>query len=142
MVSRIMELMNLYRCLFCFRVSGFFAIALKVFDRKGGLKIGEFKHRRRRRTSNTGNPKIPEPALVSPSGQYPRVRREEAFCVSQKQFELMLRQAHHLTSVLTAAALSAANLLPTVDAFFRSPAVRARSGQTPQFLAAQKKQKR
>ena len=37
----------------------------------------------------------------------------EAFCVSQKQVELMLRQAHHLTSVLpAAAALSAANLLP------------------------------
>ena len=36
----------------------------------------------------------------------------EAFCVSQKQVELMLRQAHHLTSVLPAAALSAANLLP------------------------------
>jgi polyhydroxyalkanoate synthesis repressor PhaR len=35
----------------------------------------------------------------------------EAFCVSQKQVELMLRQAHHLTSVLPAAALSAANLL-------------------------------
>jgi hypothetical protein len=36
----------------------------------------------------------------------------EAFCVSQKQVELMLRQAHHLTSVLPAAALSAANFLP------------------------------
>jgi polyhydroxyalkanoate synthesis repressor PhaR len=36
----------------------------------------------------------------------------EAFCVSQKQVELMLRQAHHLTSVLPAAALSAVNLLP------------------------------
>ena len=36
----------------------------------------------------------------------------EAFCVSQKQVELMLRQAHHLTSVLPAAALTAANLLP------------------------------
>ena len=36
----------------------------------------------------------------------------EAFCVSQKQVELTLRQAHHLTSVLPAAALSAANLLP------------------------------
>jgi polyhydroxyalkanoate synthesis repressor PhaR len=36
----------------------------------------------------------------------------ESFCVSQKQVELMLRQAHHLTSVLPAAALSVANLLP------------------------------
>jgi polyhydroxyalkanoate synthesis repressor PhaR len=36
----------------------------------------------------------------------------EAFCISQKQVELMLRQAHRLTSVLPAAALSAANLLP------------------------------
>ena len=36
----------------------------------------------------------------------------EAFCVSQKQVELMLRQAHHLTSVLPAAALTAANHLP------------------------------
>jgi polyhydroxyalkanoate synthesis repressor PhaR len=36
----------------------------------------------------------------------------EAFCVSQKQVDQMLRQAHHLTSVLPAAALSAANLLP------------------------------
>src|SRR6202043_386895 len=36
----------------------------------------------------------------------------EAFCLSQKQVELMLRRAHRLTSVLPAAALSAANLLP------------------------------
>ena len=36
----------------------------------------------------------------------------EAFCISQKQVDLMLRQAHRLTSVLPAAALSAANLLP------------------------------
>jgi polyhydroxyalkanoate synthesis repressor PhaR len=36
----------------------------------------------------------------------------EAFCASQKQVELMLRQAHHLTSVLPAAGLSAPNLLP------------------------------
>jgi len=34
----------------------------------------------------------------------------EAFCGSQKQVDLMLRQAHHLTSALPAAA--AANLLP------------------------------
>ena len=34
----------------------------------------------------------------------------EAFCLSQKQVELMLRQAHRLTSVLPAAGLSAANL--------------------------------
>src|SRR6516165_7432178 len=36
----------------------------------------------------------------------------EAFCGSQKQFDQMLRQAHHLTSVLPAAASSAAKLLP------------------------------
>ena len=36
----------------------------------------------------------------------------EAFCGSQKQVDQMLRQAHHLTSVLPAAASSAANLLP------------------------------
>jgi polyhydroxyalkanoate synthesis repressor PhaR len=36
----------------------------------------------------------------------------EAFCVSQKQVDLMLRQTHHLTSVLPAAVSSAANLLP------------------------------
>ena len=34
----------------------------------------------------------------------------EAFCGSQKQVDQMLRQAHHLTSVLPAAASSAANL--------------------------------
>jgi hypothetical protein len=37
----------------------------------------------------------------------------EAFCGSQKQVDLMLRQAHHLTSVLPAAVSSAANLLPS-----------------------------
>ena len=36
----------------------------------------------------------------------------EVFCGSQKQVDQMLRQAHHLTSVLPAAASSAANLLP------------------------------
>ena len=36
----------------------------------------------------------------------------EAFCGSQKQLDQMLRQAHNLTSVLPAAALSAVNLLP------------------------------
>ena len=36
----------------------------------------------------------------------------EAFCGSQKQVDQMLRQAHHLTSVLPAAASSVANLLP------------------------------
>ena len=36
----------------------------------------------------------------------------EAFCGSQKQVDQMLRQVHHLTSVLPAAASSAANLLP------------------------------
>ena len=36
----------------------------------------------------------------------------EAFCGSQKQVDQMLRQAHHLTSVLPAAASSAVNLLP------------------------------
>jgi polyhydroxyalkanoate synthesis repressor PhaR len=36
----------------------------------------------------------------------------EAFCRSQKQVDQMLRQTHHLTSVLPAAASSAANLLP------------------------------
>ena len=36
----------------------------------------------------------------------------EAFCGSQKQFDQMLRQAHHLTSVLPAAASSAAKFLP------------------------------
>jgi polyhydroxyalkanoate synthesis repressor PhaR len=35
----------------------------------------------------------------------------EAFCGSQKQLDQMLRQAHHLTSVLPTAASSAANLL-------------------------------
>jgi hypothetical protein len=57
----------------------FFAIALEIFERRGGQpNIEEFKHRRRvvlwkatphgekqqRRTSNTGNPIIPEPALL------------------------------------------------------------------------------
>jgi polyhydroxyalkanoate synthesis repressor PhaR len=37
----------------------------------------------------------------------------EAFCRSQKQVDQMLRQAHHLTSALPAAASSAANLLPS-----------------------------
>jgi hypothetical protein len=36
----------------------------------------------------------------------------EAFCGSQKQVEQMLRQAHHLTSVLPSAASSVANFLP------------------------------
>jgi polyhydroxyalkanoate synthesis repressor PhaR len=36
----------------------------------------------------------------------------EAFCGSQKQVDQMLRQAHHLTSILPAAASSIANLLP------------------------------
>jgi polyhydroxyalkanoate synthesis repressor PhaR len=36
----------------------------------------------------------------------------EAFCGAQKQVDQMLRQTHHLTSVLPAAASSAANLLP------------------------------
>jgi polyhydroxyalkanoate synthesis repressor PhaR len=36
----------------------------------------------------------------------------EAFCGSQKQFDQMLHQARHLTSVLPAAASSAAKLLP------------------------------
>jgi polyhydroxyalkanoate synthesis repressor PhaR len=36
----------------------------------------------------------------------------EAFCGSQRQVDQMLRQAHHLTSVLPAAVSSAANLLP------------------------------
>jgi polyhydroxyalkanoate synthesis repressor PhaR len=53
----------------------------------------------------------------------------EAFCGSQKQVDQMLRQAHRLTSVLAAAASSAVNLLPPVDAFFRSPCVRAGAGQ-------------
>jgi len=35
----------------------------------------------------------------------------EAFCRSQKQFDQMLRQTHHLTSVLPAATSSAANFL-------------------------------
>src|SRR6516225_6835400 len=35
----------------------------------------------------------------------------EAFCRSQKQVDQMLRQTHHLTSVLPAATSSAANLL-------------------------------
>ena len=50
----------------------------------------------------------------------------EAFCGSQKQVDQMLRQAHHLTSVLPAAA---AQPSPAVDASFRSPSVRAGSGQ-------------
>ena len=36
----------------------------------------------------------------------------EAFCGSQKQVDQMLRQAHHLTAVLPAAASTAANFLP------------------------------
>ena len=36
----------------------------------------------------------------------------EAFCGSQKQVDQMLRQAHHLSSVLPSAASSVANLLP------------------------------
>src|SRR5246127_4681854 len=36
----------------------------------------------------------------------------EAFCGAQKQVDQMLRQTHHLTSILPAAASSAANLLP------------------------------
>src|SRR6201998_3203012 len=36
----------------------------------------------------------------------------EAFCGSPRQVDQMLRQAHHLTSMLPAAASSTANLLP------------------------------
>jgi polyhydroxyalkanoate synthesis repressor PhaR len=36
----------------------------------------------------------------------------EAFCGSQKQVDQMLRQAHHLTAILPAAASSVANLFP------------------------------
>jgi polyhydroxyalkanoate synthesis repressor PhaR len=59
----------------------------------------------------------------------------EAFCRSQKQVEQMLRQAHHLTSVLPAATSSAANLLQPwmpLSAFLPSrPAPAAESNQEP-----------
>jgi polyhydroxyalkanoate synthesis repressor PhaR len=59
----------------------------------------------------------------------------EAFCRSQKQVDQMLRQAHHLTSVLPAATSSAANLLQPwmpLSAFLQSrPAPAAQSSDEP-----------
>ncbi len=59
----------------------------------------------------------------------------EAFCGSQKQVDQMLRQAHHLTSVLPAAVSSAANLLPPwmpLSAPLRSaPASASESNEDP-----------
>ena len=58
----------------------------------------------------------------------------EAFCASQKQVELMLRQAHHLTSVLPAAALSAASFLPPWMPFsppVSAPAPASESNENP-----------
>src|SRR5215469_15627309 len=58
----------------------------------------------------------------------------EAFCGSQKQFNQMLRQAHHLTSVLPAAASSVANFLPpwTLSAF--RPSTRAPASESKENL--------
>jgi len=53
----------------------------------------------------------------------------EAFCGSQKQLDQMLRQVHHLTSVLPAARVVGRQPSPGVDASFRSPSVSAGSGQ-------------
>jgi polyhydroxyalkanoate synthesis repressor PhaR len=62
----------------------------------------------------------------------------EAFCGSQKQVDLMLRQAHNLT---TAAASSAANLLPPwmpLSAPFRSaPAPASESKEDPRSAGVQ-----
>jgi polyhydroxyalkanoate synthesis repressor PhaR len=59
----------------------------------------------------------------------------EAFCGAQKQVDQMLRQTHRLTSVLPAAASSAANLLPPwmpVSAFVPSaPAPASESDGDP-----------
>ena len=51
----------------------------------------------------------------------------EAFCGSQKQVDQMLRQAHHLTSMLPSAASSVANLLPP----WMSLSTPLRSAQAP-----------
>jgi polyhydroxyalkanoate synthesis repressor PhaR len=59
----------------------------------------------------------------------------EAFCGSQKQVDQMLRQAHHLTSVLPAAASSAANLflpwMPLSAPLRSGPAPASESNEGP-----------
>ena len=55
----------------------------------------------------------------------------EAFCGSQKQVDQMLRQAHHLTSVLPTAASSAANLLsPWMPLSARHPSAPAAESES------------
>jgi polyhydroxyalkanoate synthesis repressor PhaR len=55
----------------------------------------------------------------------------EAFCGSQKQVDQMLRQAHHLTSVLPTAASSAANLLsPWMPLSAHLPSAPAPAGES------------
>ena len=65
----------------------------------------------------------------------------EAFCGSQKQVDQMLRQAHHLTSMLPSAASSVANLLPPwmpLSAPLRSaPAPASESNEEPGSAAVQ-----
>jgi polyhydroxyalkanoate synthesis repressor PhaR len=65
----------------------------------------------------------------------------EAFCGSQKQVEQILRQAHHLTSMLPSAASSVANLLPPwmrLSTPIRSaPAPASESNQEPGSAGAQ-----
>jgi polyhydroxyalkanoate synthesis repressor PhaR len=65
----------------------------------------------------------------------------EAFCVSQKQVEMMMRQAHHLTSVLPAAALSAANFFPPWMRFSAplpsAPALASESNEDPRSYGVQ-----
>ncbi len=65
----------------------------------------------------------------------------EAFCGSQKQVEQMLRQAHHLTSMLPSAASSVSNLLPPwmrLPASLRSvPAPASESNEEPGSAAVQ-----
>jgi polyhydroxyalkanoate synthesis repressor PhaR len=65
----------------------------------------------------------------------------EAFCGSQKQFNQMLRQAHHLTSVLPAATSSVANFLPpwmSLSAFRPSaPAPGSEANEDPRSAGVQ-----
>ena len=65
----------------------------------------------------------------------------EAFCVSQKQVDQMLRQVHHLTSVLPAAASAAANLLspwmPLSAPLPSAPAPASESNEDPESAGVQ-----
>ena len=65
----------------------------------------------------------------------------EAFCGSQKQVDQMLRQAHHLTSMLPSAASSVANLLPPwmrlSNPLRSAPAPASESNEEPGSAAVQ-----